>query len=295
MNEEFQILDGLFAAAKTEAPRVSIDETMVRLEKTISPNHGDSMRNTSTFKFLIMISSISILTIAAMMMTATPNPSIPDKAGESSTLTKSISWTEHHMEDFKIEDNIEADNVQLDVPVNTATTDFGVITEKSMTSHKEESTVKEMLVFSGKANKETAASKSPGSEPNNTIIGKSRVFLIDQHTSKDQIELIQEEAERAGISFKYKTRGNGSLKKIQMEIKSEENRSIYKLAIDKKFKTQIGWIYNAESKDVRFYDRRLEIEEASKRVAGDVKSNAAKEVIELEKQLVEESMKLLVK
>jgi len=290
--EKARNLDALFALTSSEEPRVTSDEVLEKLYHSISSNKGKSKTNISSLKIIIMISTI--LTIAISALTILIKPS------ESPTVTSDTELDPFNTE--KLDEN----------PLNPESEKSIVIThdgpEQDSTSKDSFSNKTELAIeqtepvalhntflepaesspsirnHNGQGGYSVRSSKSP----NQTGKGKSRIFLINQQTITEQLEKIKSEAARVGIEFNYKTRSNGNVRKVEMILKTDHSSSTYKLLLNKKENTQIGWIVDEENNAIRFYDRQVELELAKEE--GMTKDSIfEKEIIAFEQNLIKES------
>jgi len=280
----------LFGKAREEEPRLSVEEVLKELQFGLSQSEGSSRNNISTFKLMIMISTISTLTLSAFMFVST--------AGEPHANMKEIHVAKSIQENITEINNtnqitteipeIKSTKLPEKEPIQLPASKESKSNVNILKQAGEPNRSVEKPVFSGRKYVGTKSNAPVYGPSSNVDVGASRIFFIDNTTRTDQIEIMKLEANKAGILFEYKTRKDGSLKKLHMTISSKNSTSTHKLVIDREDNVQIGWIVNEKDNSVRFYDRDREIE----RISEEQKVHVDKikmEVMDFEKKVIKAS------
>jgi len=293
--ERARNIEALFAESRVEEPRVTSEEVLQRLYRSIPSDKEVSTNNISSFKLLIMISSVSIVAISAMLFITNlgDGPTFNSDSPFNSLSTEGRGESPIDLRSDAATVIVEPSSGQNEIKYSNeedSSTDNGEVQDDStglVTESNKRAASKEAHAYvrNGRAQYRSRR-KSEFTKSDN--IGRSRIFVISENTKTMQLERIKTQAEFAGIEFDYKTRNNGTVKRIEMILETAGSSSRVRLVVDKKDDSQFGWIVGNENRALRFYNRQTEIELATE--AHEVnKDSIKKEVIDFERRLINES------
>ncbi len=255
MDKMTHSLDELFSIAKTDSPTISFEQTQSLFVAAIAANAGASSLWLKFINLLknpfIMLGTSGIIITSVALLCYTPSkeitlqtPSEPEPTLTHTELIAPEKMTEVVVNNELSNSEIKADYVPDSVGLNSELEEADSSTEKDLTFPFTE------IGNSFIPNNSTESYKYTKKDE----VRNEMVFHISEETTSDEFNDIRAKALKAGMQFEYKMSSRkNSLKRLKMEIDSNNSSSKTSLIFNGEFDLDIGWIEDETGRAIAFY------------------------------------------
>ncbi|MFK7756637.1 MAG: hypothetical protein AB8B53_06870, partial [Flavobacteriales bacterium] len=255
MDKMTHSLDELFSIAKTDSPTISFEQTQTLFVTAIAANAG---ANSLWLKFinllkkpLIMLGTSGVIITTVALLCYTPakemTSDIQSEPASISTQVKVMELKEstgttvsNETSNSELDTDYIYDNDELNTDIKAANS----TSEKDLTFPFTE--IGNSFIPNNSTEYYTYTKKDE--------VRNEMVFHISEETTSDEFNDIRARALKAGMQFEYKMNSRKkSLKRLKMEISSNNSSSKTSLIFNGEFDLDIGWIEDETGRAIAFY------------------------------------------
>lgn len=254
--EENKRISDLFERARTEAPKTSFDEAKKHLLAASAVGSIGILAKwaalSAKFKFISMITAISILTMTSVMIFSNGDK----KSANTLNNNRLIHSTKVSVEDDARDDSIE----QASIEITSISKSGDQGTEKTVPYARFENyALMDVLGIRGMDIQDRSKQKQPtksqfslNPEQSGDSLAMKRFEISEKSTDKE-IAAIQSQAIDAGLEFTFNTKiRRDKIKRLNLNMKKGNQKWMSKISGTDSFSFTFGWWEDSEGQFVKY-------------------------------------------